>query len=149
MTSHCTANLHDIQQIVNHCLTSEMSEWSYGFTPVLCGFGKDFVGSLVTYAGPDSSPNNGNVFDLVYCYFWPYKCGEHSGIKKDIVSLTYQLVISVNIKWNRMKIPVWFLLIYFWSTRNSINSMPAQSSLFITYTPGFEFLMRKWNKNGP
>lgn len=100
MTSHCTANLHDIQQIVSHCLTSEMSEWSYGITPVLCGFGKDFVGSLVTYAGPESNPNNGNVFDLAYCYFWPYKCGEHSGIKKDIVSLTYQLVIEVNIKWN-------------------------------------------------
>lgn len=69
MTSHCTANLHDTQQIVSYCLTSEMSEWSYGITPVLCGFGKDFVGFLVTYAGPDSNPNKGNVFDLAYCYF--------------------------------------------------------------------------------
>jgi len=69
MTSHRTANLDDIQQILSHGLTSEMSECSYGITPVLCGFGKYFVGSLMTYAGLDSNPNNGNVFDLAYCYF--------------------------------------------------------------------------------
>lgn len=69
MTSHSPANLHDIQQIVSHGPTSEMSEWNYGITPVLCGFGKDLVGFLVTYAGPDSNPSNGNFFDLAYCYF--------------------------------------------------------------------------------
>lgn len=130
MKSHSPANLHDIQQIVS-CLTSEMSECSYGVTPVLCGFGKDFVGFLVTCAGPDSNPSNGNFFDSAYCYFWPCKCGKHSGIQKDIVSLTYQLVTAVYINWNRIKIPVWFFLFYFQSTYNNINSMPVQPSCWM------------------
>lgn len=125
-----------------------MSKWSNGITPVLCGFGKDLVGFLVTYAGPDSNPSTGNFFDLAYCYFWPCKCGKHSGIKT-----LFPWHISWSLLFTSIETELKFQFDFssFKAHKITLIQCPSNHHVgwFVMYTAGFEFLMRKLKKSGP